>query len=98
MVDICFIVMPFGSIHRPAIGVSLLKAGLSEIGISSQIYYFNIRFAEQIGLALNNMLSETSLDSPMIGELIFSNFAFKECQTKRENISNIVNQVLESKS
>ena len=97
MIDICLVVMPFGSVHRPAIGVSLLKAGLRRRGFSCKIFYFNIRFAEQIGLHINNILSETSLDSPMIGELIFSSFAFNEFQAKFENIPSIANQILGSK-
>ena len=39
MVDISFVVMPFGSVHRPATGASLPKAELREIGVSSEIHY-----------------------------------------------------------
>jgi hypothetical protein len=74
MTDVCFIVMPFGSVRRPAIGVSLLRAALRKIGVSSMIHYYNLKFAERIGLDLYDRLAETSLDSPLIGELIFANF------------------------
>src|SRR6478672_8438686 len=97
MVDICLIVMPFGSISRPAIGVSLLKAALTKIGVSTKIHYFNLKFAERIGLELNDRLAETSLDSPLIGELIFSRFAFQTHQWKKQNIKDMVTQIFASK-
>src|SRR5919109_5338 len=95
--DICFVVMPFGSVRRPAIGASLLKSGLREAGISSKIYYFNLKFAERISLEIYERLSETSLDSPLIGELIFAGFAFRRQQWKKNDIKNILHQILESR-
>ncbi len=97
MKEICFVVMPFGSVHRPALGVSLLKAALTRIGISSCIHYFNLKFAERIGLQLYDSLSETSLDSPLIGELIFAKFVFRTYQWKKNDIRNMVSKILRSK-
>jgi ribosomal peptide maturation radical SAM protein 1 len=97
MVDICFVVMPFGSVHRPALGVSLLKAASTKIGFSAKIHYFNLKLAERIGLDLHDRLAETSLDSPLIGELIFAGFAFRPGYWTKKNISNMVYQIFDTK-
>jgi len=97
MTDVSLVVMPFGSVHRPAIGVSLLKAGLAKIGISATVHYFNLKLAEQIGLDLHDRLSETSQDSPLIGELIFASFAFQTREWKKQNIRNMLNQILDTR-
>jgi len=97
MVDVCFVVMPFGSIRRPALGVSLLKAALKNIGVSSKIHYFNFKLAERIGLNMYERVAETSLDSPLIGELIFSVSAFNTCQFEKQKIKNILEQIFRSK-
>jgi ribosomal peptide maturation radical SAM protein 1 len=81
---ISLIVMPFGSVNRPSIGVSLLKAGLMQLNISTKVHYLNLNFAELIGLESYNRFAETSLDSPLLGELAFSKFVFPEHYDKQE--------------
>lgn len=49
---VLLVVMPFFSLKAPAPGVSLLKARLQEEGIPCAVRYFNIAFAERIGLDL----------------------------------------------
>jgi ribosomal peptide maturation radical SAM protein 1 len=97
LVDVSLVVMPFGSIQRPSIGVSLLKAALTKIGISCKVYYFNIKFAELVGLETYNKLAETSLDSPLIGELVFSRFVFYEKPWSKSDISSMVRHIFEAK-
>jgi ribosomal peptide maturation radical SAM protein 1 len=97
VVDICFIVMPFVSVSRPAIGVSLLKAAMIKIGVSAKVHYFNLKFAEKIGLDLHSRLAETGLDSPLIGELIFSPFVFQMGQRINQNMRIMINEILDSK-
>src|SRR2546422_11607618 len=97
MVDICFVVMPFGSVHRPAIGVSLLKAASIKIGFSARVHYFNLKLAERIGLDLHRRLAETSLDSPLIGELIFAGFAFRPGYWTKKNIRSMIYQIFDTK-
>jgi ribosomal peptide maturation radical SAM protein 1 len=41
--------MPFGALERPALGLSLLKARLTEAGFSCDVRYLNFTFAEFIG-------------------------------------------------
>src|SRR5215468_8435224 len=41
--------MPFGSLDRQALGLSILKARLSEFGIRCDVRYLNFAFAELMG-------------------------------------------------
>jgi ribosomal peptide maturation radical SAM protein 1 len=96
LIDISFIIMPFVSVNRPAIGVSLLKAEMIKIGVSAKVHYFNLKFAEKVGLDLYNSLADTGLDSPLVGELIFSPFAF-QTSSRNQNIRRMINEILDSK-
>jgi len=69
--------MPFASIHRPAIGVSLLKAALSKMGVYSNVYYFNLKFAELMGVEFNDLIAENERQ-PLVGEMIFAKSAFNK--------------------
>ena len=62
--------MPFSDVRVPARSVSLLKAALKQIGVSTKIHYFNLKLAERIGLELSQRLMDVGRDSAMIGELI----------------------------
>src|SRR6187200_1027755 len=84
--DVCFIVMPFASIYRPSIGVSLLKSGLKKLGISSKIHYFNVDFADTIGSECYDPI--TARATSLLGEWIFSNSAFKRSSINIETIKN----------
>lgn len=84
---VCFVVMPFASIYRPAIGVSLLKAALNKIGVSSNVYYFNLKFAEEIGVKPYDLVAEMQTLGSVGGETVFAKSAFK-----REEFSQIAKQ------
>jgi ribosomal peptide maturation radical SAM protein 1 len=43
--------MPFGALERPALGLSLLKAGLASAGVECEVRYLTFAFAELIGHA-----------------------------------------------
>jgi ribosomal peptide maturation radical SAM protein 1 len=89
--------MPFASVHRPAIGVSLLKAGLRRIGIFSRIHYFNLNFEEIIGLRSYDRIAETEFaGSSLVGELIFAKSAFSENNWSRQHISTALGQIYKS--
>jgi len=60
--------MPFGSVRLPALGPSLLVAGLAEIHVPAQLAYLNIRFAERIGIQCFDEIGSTGF----LGERIFS--------------------------
>jgi ribosomal peptide maturation radical SAM protein 1 len=84
--------MPFSTITRPALGLSLLKSGLRKNGISSKIYYFNLEFAKVLGFDNYEELS-TGSSTPLLGELIFSPF-IKDFETTKDNL--LVTRALES--
>ena len=75
---VVLICMPFGQVFTPSIGLSLLKAELAAEGISAQVRYFSIRFAELIGQAFYCGLA--SRDTPpmqdLAGEWMFSRALF----------------------
>jgi ribosomal peptide maturation radical SAM protein 1 len=98
--NVSFVVMPFCNVHMPALGVSLLKAGLTRIGISAQIHYFNLKFAERIGLELYDRIAETEFPSSLlIGELIFARSVFGgSLPDNRRHIRHVLRNTPESKN
>ena len=81
---VLFICMPFAGIDRPALGISLLKAGLARVGIECDIEYFNLLFAEIIGLQSYSLFNYTSTCEPgdaipytaFAGDWIFSQYFY----------------------
>ena len=74
MADVLFIAMPFGPVFTPSIGLSLLQAELTQGGISSQIEYLSIPFAERLGSRVYTSIAQ-SQGIPIVdlaGEWIFA--------------------------
>ena len=74
MRDVLLICMPFGPVFNPALGLSLLQAGLARHHISCRVRYFTIDFAERIG---QNFYCDVAYDKGppveyLAGEWIFS--------------------------
>lgn len=63
--------MPFADIHKPLLGVSLLKAALIRDGFPCDLAYFNFQYAQRIGIQnytkINNFETST-----LLGEWIFA--------------------------
>ncbi len=73
MPDILLVSMPFGPVHLPSLGLSLLAAGLEARGVGADIRYFNLDYAKAIGPALYQGLSaENPYPADLVGEWIFS--------------------------
>ena len=49
--------MPFSGLHYPALGISLLKAGLDRAGFSCDILYLNLAFAERVCRAREDVVA-----------------------------------------
>lgn len=72
--------MPFASIEKPNLGVSLLKSTLDAQNIPAKVFYFNILFAELIGTKFYYLLSNESdlsdedaiPNTALAGEWVFS--------------------------
>lgn len=77
--EVLLIQPPFAPLERPSMGLSLLKPGLQELGISCQIHYANFDFAEQIGMD-DYQLAPALPMQLLTGEWVFSAAAFPEFQ------------------
>lgn len=67
--------MPFATLYRPSIGLSLLKAALERDGHQADLHYLNLAFGDRIGPALYTQIS----DSPtvaLMGEWVFARSLF----------------------
>lgn len=69
--------MPFGNMDRPAIGLSLLKAGCEKMGMKCDIQYANIFFAELVGPAYYMRLLQTGKNDAF-GDWLFSGELYGE--------------------
>jgi ribosomal peptide maturation radical SAM protein 1 len=74
-------VMPFLPLHRPALGVSALKASCAMAGLACDVGYFTFDYAELIGLEDYVRLDGGLPTQNLTGEWIFSGAAFEEQTT-----------------
>jgi len=68
--DVLLVVMPFGPLAQPSLGLSLLRAGLG--GRSARIEYFTIAFADLIGAELFQYIALEAPAEWILGDWIFS--------------------------
>ncbi len=64
--------MPWGALERPALGLSLLEAGLLERGFDCRTLYLNMRLAERIGSATYNWITHDLPHVAFAGEWLFT--------------------------
>ena len=89
--------MPFGPLFNPSFGLSLLKSALSRSGVSVEVRYFTIAFAELVGepaysgIALNGEVVAREL----AGEWVFSRGVFDESP---EDVAAYVEDILVKRS
>lgn len=63
--------MPWNSLLYPSLGLSMLKGGLADRGISAEIRYFNFPFAERIGVdPYLNIANQSTYD--LLGDWVFA--------------------------
>jgi ribosomal peptide maturation radical SAM protein 1 len=77
MSRVLLVVPPFYFLDRPSLGVSLLKAGLSQRGIQSDVLYLNLQFADFAGLELYTAVTEARYMA-VVGEWLFAGDLFGE--------------------
>lgn len=70
-----FVLMPWAAVVRPSIGLSLLKARLSEAGVQSTIRYSNLRFVSEVGFDANALVERAHAHS-FLGDWVFGERAF----------------------
>src|SRR5258708_5524067 len=64
--------LPFKSVERPNLGLSLLKAVLEEAGFPCAVRYANLSFAASIGLELYQAISGEMAQECLAGDLVFA--------------------------
>jgi ribosomal peptide maturation radical SAM protein 1 len=71
---ILLVSMPFAGLERPAIGISLLKAGLAERGIGVDIKYLNWELAGQLGFGTYRFITDWKVvpHQALVGEWLFT--------------------------
>src|SRR5436309_630924 len=69
---VLLLVMPFLTLTRPPLGLALLKAGMTQQGISCDIHYCTFRFAEIMGVPLYVRLAERAPAHLLMGEFLFT--------------------------
>src|SRR5271154_3025621 len=70
--------MPFISLGRPAIGISILKARLAEEGIPCSVKYGNLLFAERVGIEAYTLINDRLGNWMYAGEWLFSEQVFPD--------------------
>lgn len=78
--DVLFVVMPFGPVLTPSLGVSLLQSHLHRSEISSKTHYATLSFAKVIGIDRYVRLQESGAGL-LLGEYCFASLAFPDCFT-----------------
>jgi ribosomal peptide maturation radical SAM protein 1 len=76
MPEVLLLNMPFVSLARPAIGISILKARLAEEGLGCAIGYGSLFFAEWVGQAAYELLLNRISSAMFAGDWLFSQWLF----------------------
>lgn len=74
---VLLISMPFGSVARPSLALSLLKGSLEQHGIAAETAYLNVRFAALIGKSVYESIGESD-PTRLIGEWLFASSLFDD--------------------
>lgn len=84
--DVLFAYMPYHRLSHPALGASILKNCLENIGIKTKINYYGLTFAERIGIKRYELLLNSN-GIQLKAEWTFADAAFgKGFLDKQENI------------
>ncbi len=83
-VDVCLVNMPYASLPRASIALSLLKAILEGEGIRTRVLYPNLWFAERVGISLYHLCSHQSPTEFLAGEWTFAGAAFPDARRRDE--------------
>jgi ribosomal peptide maturation radical SAM protein 1 len=81
---VALVCMPFLAIDRPSLGLSLIKSGIEKRGIPNHIFYFNMSFAQQVGLETMEILDYFP-DADLIKEWIFAETLWGKNEQRDEN-------------
>lgn len=83
--------MPFAPMVSPSIGLTLLKGVLHKHNIESEILYFSLNFAKEVGVSIYSKISVGLPSShDMLGEWLFSHVLFGDTKSDDEFIGEIL--------
>ena len=97
-VDVLFISMPFGPLISPSLGLSLLKACLTDSSITSEIKYFSFDYAMVCGFELyQNIASYYPAMECLPGDWVFSNVCSSERSLNNDElyIASVLNPFID---
>jgi ribosomal peptide maturation radical SAM protein 1 len=77
-VAVILVSMPFATPHHPNLGISLLKGALLREGVSCDIKYFSLMYADFCGLSLYSFLQDDRFFSLFLGEWVFRSSVFPD--------------------
>src|SRR5262245_60292495 len=92
MKKVLLVSLPFGALERPALGLSLLKARLTELGYQCDIRYLTFPFAEFIGFDDYQWVSFDLPSTAFAGDWTFTAALYGE---RPEEDSRYVREVLQ---
>jgi ribosomal peptide maturation radical SAM protein 1 len=87
---VLLVVMPFLPLHRPALGVSALKACANAHGIACDVAYFTFDYAVRIGLKDYVKLDGGLPTQNLTGEWVFAGAAFGEGAAPPDEFERVV--------
>ena len=95
--DVALVCMPFGSLYSPSIALSLLRASLGPLGVSSKTFYLSFRLARMIGARRYVELSDPTVPIyyHAIGEWLFAGEVFERSEA---DVARYFDEVLERPS
>jgi ribosomal peptide maturation radical SAM protein 1 len=70
--DVLLVVMPFGPLLQPSLGLSLLKAGLAETDATARIEYLTLPFADLVGADFYQWVAAEVPSEWVLGDWIFA--------------------------
>ena len=73
--DVCLVHMPYAVLSHPSLALGLLKACLTEAGLSASVIYAHLWFAEEIGFDVAKIMSVLA-PVDRVGEWTFAGVAF----------------------
>lgn len=88
MADICLVSMPYDTLEKPAISISILVAALKRAGLESKAIYTKFWFAEKIGMAPYIFFSKFEETEELVSEWTFAGAAFPEFNPDNEQFLN----------
>ncbi|MDJ0947885.1 MAG: RiPP maturation radical SAM C-methyltransferase [Alphaproteobacteria bacterium] len=78
-IDVALAAMPFAPLSTPSLGLGLLHSALAARSVTTKTFYFSFRFAQQVGAALYDQISDGDpARADLVGDWVFNGNLFDE--------------------